>query len=270
MKKIAYLSMLMIAILFSNCKKESPQQEEEEEQNGPKPVPVQIITTDANNVTSTSVYEYDNNRNVTKITTTGTNTEIKNFYYHDASKGLLDSIVKTKNGNFEGISIYTINNDKISKYDVYNSGRALVSTYTITHYDGNNPDRIILTKLIQGNFYDFNVEITYTDGNVSQAIADADLQGNNYHSVSTFTLDDKNNIYKNVNTNLNDEFLIEKNNNLTERYELSYFGNTMVSNADYTYTYNSDDFPTQVVKTVGGSYMEGLSNLSMNITYEDK
>ena len=44
----------------------------------------------------------------------------KNFYYHDMDKGLLDSIVMIKNGDFFGKTEYTIEDDKISEIYIFN------------------------------------------------------------------------------------------------------------------------------------------------------
>ncbi len=267
MKKFTTLTLIIVAVLFTNCKKKNNQDDEQEEQTSTY-VPVRILTTDANGGVTTSDYEYDTNLNITKITSTGTtHTTVKDYYYQNETKGLLDSIVTTLDGNFNQVDVYTNSNDKISQIEIYNSGRVKVQTVTVTHYDGNKPDRITISKLINGSYNDFNMSATFNGDNIVRAETTADLQGNQYSSNVNFTFDDKHEIFTNVNTK--DDYQ-NKNNILTESYQVVYFGQTITANANCTYTYDDKDYPTHIEKVVSGTSMQGLSNYVQDITYEEK
>ncbi len=282
MKKITLLSLILLAINFLSCKKDSKNQDNQ--QDVAKPVPVSVNIVDYSNrpnftlknivetvqqvinkntslknslqTSSTLNYEYDTGRVITKSTETlGSDVYVKEYYYKDKSKGLLDSIVEKYNNSFSGVQIYTITNDKVQQIIYYDQNRQIADQVTFT-YNGDKVSNFVLNS--SGTTY--NGTLTYTNDNITHLLLEVP-------GILTMNVDYT---YDNKNIPLTNVITIETpmtnvNNVLTAINQVTYQGVTQTATANYQYDYNNDNYVIQSTETVNGS----LSKTEEYI-YEDK
>ncbi len=263
MKKIYLLSIMVIALLFTNCKKDD--EKKDDDGTSKKPVPTVVKNYDANNsLSSTETYDYDGRVINTKTTDASSGTVVNTYYYSDKTKGLLDSIVAMKNGTFNGIVKYTISNDLISRMESYDANRVLQIRQDFTHYNGNNPDQFRM--LIHTTQYgDINIigTMNYTSGNMISMNLTGTISGVTFNQSTTNTYDSNNEPFTNVTTLFEPKTHI--NNVLTMVSDMtSSMGNQHQENT-MTYTCNADKYPTRV--DLG---QDGQAQGHIEYTYEDK
>ncbi len=283
MKKFTFLSLILLAITFTNCKKDSD--DGNEQQDSPKPVPVTINEVDYSSRPTTYTfknlvktidqvvnqntemknslqtdyttnYEYDTGRVFTKRTTTvGSDVYVDEYYYKDKSKGLLDSIVSRTNNAFSGVQIYTVTNDKVQQIISYDENRQMDSQISFT-YTGNK----VSSFVINSNGIPYNGTLTYSGDNISNLLLE--VPGFLIMSVD-YTYDDKNNPMNNVKTI--ESPITVANNVLTAVTEINYQGATDTSTVTYDYNYNNDNYPIQSTETSNGNISKTAEYI-----YEDK
>jgi hypothetical protein len=264
MKKTYLLPLFFIALLFTNCKKDDEGGEEEQTSVEKKAVPTIVKSYDANGtLTSTDTYTYDE-RLITKKTTVGTDTTVFDYYYSDSTKGLLDSIVATKNGVFAGVTKYFNDNDLISRTESYNANRELEVRQDFTHYTGTNPDQFrILIRTAQ--YGDINIvgTMTYTSGNMTSMNLTGTVSGISFNQSTTATYDTNNIPFLNVTTLFEPKTSV--NNVLTMATDMNSSMGNQHQEVTMTYNYNADKYPTRVDIT-----QDNQSQGYMEYTYEDK
>jgi len=283
MKKFTFLSLILLAITFTNCKKDSDGGNEQ--QDVPKPVPVTINTVDNSSrpanftlknlvktihetidqtqmksslqTSSTTNYEYDTGRVLTKSTTTiGSDVYVDEYYYKDKSKGLLDSIVSKTNNAFSGVQIYTISNDKVQQIVKYDQNRQITDQITFTQYNGDK----VSTFVMNSNGTTYNGTLIYSGDNISNF--ELDVPGILSMSVD-YTYDDKKNPMTNVKTIVSP--ITVANNILTAVNHITYQGSTQNATVTYNYNYNNDNYPIQSTETSNGNISK-----TEEYIYEDK
>jgi len=266
MKKIYLLPFMIMALLFTNCKKDDNKDDEEGGgSNDKKAVPTVIKNFDANNaLTSEDTYTYDERAITKKTTVAGSDTTINTYHYSDKTKGLLDSIVSMKNGIFNGVTKFENNNDLISRTETYDANRALTSRTDFTHYNGQNPDQFRM--LIRTTQYgDINIigTMTYTSDNMATMNLTGSISGITFNQSTTNTYDSKKEPFTNVITLFEPKTRV--NNILSMVSDMnSSMGNQHQVNT-FTYTYNSDDYPTRVDLS-----QDSQAQGHLEYTYEEK
>ncbi len=293
MKKIRLLFLSLFMLTMVNCKKDS--NESGEDANQSKPVPVTVTSTSSSprpastlasllsfekfiqaskssQSTLTQNYTYEG-RSITKVTSTsGSDIQVENFYYKDMSKGLLDSIVKTFNGQFAGKVTYESANNKITAIRYYDDTNAMYFQMTFSNYNSNGyPANVGYLYITDNGNVDLAGTITYANGNVQTVDLSGQYSGYNLTMTEQYTYDNKKQEYLNVETQLSP--LIAKNNITRSEINLEVAGTSLSQSiSTYTYTYNDNDYPISSQATIS-STQNGTSttgNLSQEIVYEDK
>ncbi len=283
MKKITLLSLMILAITLVNCKKDK--KSSDNQQNTPKPVPVTINTVDNSSrpanftlknlvktihetidqtqmksslqTSSTTNYEYDTGRVLTKSTrTSGSDVYVDEYYYKDKTKGLLDSIVSKYNNTFSGVQIYTISNDKVQQIVKYDQNRQITDQITFTQYNGDK----VSTFVMNSNGTTYNGTLIYSGDNISNF--ELDVPGILSMSVD-YTYDDKKNPMTNVKTIASP--ITVANNVLTAVNHITYQGSTQNATVTYNYNYNNDNYPIQSTENANGNISK-----TEEYIYEDK
>lgn len=283
--------LLLLAILslaMVNCKKDKSSDDQNSETVETKPVPVTITTTDnsstlknlpqmiidrinanytkagvtATTTTTVNNYEYDG-RHIIKITSDdGTDIKVKEYYYADKSNGILDSIVSSKNGQYNGVTRYQMNNSHIQKISTYDENDDLIGSTTFSNYNGDKPTGISLYSVSSQGTLDVSGTITYNGDDISGISLDGTFASFTIGMTDTYTYDTKNAPL--LNTETMEMPVIEKHNLLTITTQLSVSGVPYSTDTtNYSYTYNSDDFPET-------STYSGASSGSLEYVYEDK
>ncbi len=272
MKKYFFISMAIIALLFTSCKKnddsssgdDSSENNNDTEQVQLLPVPV-TVTDDAQNplqilsfgkaifdrainntknvnVVSTTTIEYDGRVVLKKTTNNGSDVMEKDYYYNNAQKGLLDSIVITKNQQFDGLVTYTISNDKIQNIKIYNNQRNLTEEDSFT-YNGDQLSQF--TTSIQTAYGPLNMtgQIAYTGDNMTGFSVSGDFAGYTLTGNYTFEYDNKN--YTELNVVTLEQPFVFLHNITHSSSSITVAGQTSNSQSSYTYSYNTEDYPSQ-------------------------
>ena len=298
MKKYFFISMAVLALLFTACKKDDDSSGDDASSNNNNnnddteqvqtlPVPVKIIdnsqnpfqvisfgqalwhqtTKNSNDAksTSTTTIEYDGRVVLSKTTDNGSEVTVRTYYYNNAEKGLLDSIVITKNQQFEGVAKYTISNDKIQAMKMYDSGRNLVEEDTFT-YNGDKVSQF--TTTLQTAYGPLNMTnvITYTGDDMTGFTVTGDFAGYPLDGNYSFDYDDKNYTELNVVT-LEYPFVFEHN-MLSLSSNITVAGQTYSTQNDYSYTYNTDDYPIESNYTLTNA--NGTTSGTASYEYENK
>ena len=263
MKKAYLLSMILISLLFTNCKKDNDKDDEASEAK--KVVPTVIKNYDANGtLESTETYTYDG-RLITKVlTVSGADTTVSDYYYNDTTKGLLDSIVSVKNGVFDGVSKYTNSNDLISRIETFDANRNLQIRQDFVHYTGDKPDQ--LRMLIHASQYgDINLvgTITYSSDNAETMSLTGTISGLTFNQTITNTYDTNNPPFLNVTSLF--EPKINVNNVLTVTTDTSSTAGNQHQVDTMVYTCNADKYPTRV-----DTSEDGQNQGYVEYTYEKK
>ena len=264
MKKTYLFPLVLIALLFTNCKKDDEGEKDEQGSTEKKTVPVTVKNYDANGtLTSTDTYTYDG-RLITKKTTVGTETTVFDYYYSDRTKGLLDSIVATKNAVFSGITKYDNSNDLIARIENYNANRGLEMRQDFTHYTGNNPDQFrVLIRTAQ--YGDINIigTMSYASGNMTSMDLTGTISGISFNQTTTATYDTNNIPFLNVTSLFEPRTYVNNILNMTTDMTSS-MGNQHQVNT-MVYTCNADNYPTRVDISE-----DGQNQGYIEYTYEDK
>lgn len=302
MKKLSLLLMsLLIVLSLSNCKKDNSNGGDgngDDSSSGPKPVPVtENISSNASrptanqetfidvdkllqpvkllSATSTSTVEFTyDGRHITKVTSTEDNGDVtvQDFYYHDMAKGLLDSIVTTTNGAFDGKAEYTITNDQVTAIKNFDDTRTMTMQMTFSNYNSDGqPGNMGVTIVDPSGNIDFTGTSTFDGDDVTNLNLTGSYSGYPLTLTYSYVYDDKNAENLNVETILNPLGSVH---NITEQHiVLSIMGSAMsTTDTQTTYTYNGDDYPTQSTTTETTVDSDGTSvtTTTTTITYEDK
>ncbi len=293
MKKISFFFLSLFMLTLINCKKDD--NNDDENTNQKKPVPVTITTTSSatrpvsdlkpllsfknliqasrsSQSTSTQNFTYDG-RSITKVTTTsGSDITVENYYYKDMNKGLLDSIVRTLNGQFDGKVIYETANDHITAMRYYDNTNTMFGQMTFSNYDSNgHPSNVGYLYVNPNGNIDMTGTVTYANDNVQSLDLSGQYMGYNLTMTEQYTYDNKNIVYLNVETQLSP--LFAKNNVTRLESSLEMAGSSISQSIlTYTYTYNNDDYPetsdiTSIIIQNGNTTTESSSQ---EFTYEDK
>jgi len=285
MKKYVLILLSLSMFTFVNCKKDKNSEDQYEE----KQVPVTTTNTDNSSplslfeniqhifnsqsadksalaTTTTSNYEYDG-RHIIKVTTTsGSDTSVRDYYYKDKDKGLLDSIVVNKNSQFVSVNRYTISNDKVAQITTFDANYQETQRLTFSNYNSDGqPGQLALFALSQSGDVNLSGSPVYTGGNLTSMSLSGSV--GNYTGVvfsMDYTYDTKKNMLLNVET-IEDPSRQAANNSIMVTTDIS-VGGTSVSNDTVTssYTYDNDDYP------ITGTYSGTGSNGTLEIVYEDK
>jgi len=291
MKKYFLISMAMMAMLFVGCKKDDDSSSDEsgnddEQTYQELPVPVTLTETDSSplffafdqnslfsafesstkntNSTLTTTVDYDKRVILKKTITDGTDTTTQDYYYKDAEKGVLDSIVYSNANGPYGTFIYTTNSDdKITKIEIVGANRNLVAEYDYTY----NGDKVSTYTWIQ-NFSDgtqVNVtgNVSYTGDNVGSYALSGTYNGAPITVTFQYTYDNKN--YAQLNVTTQEDGFSYKHNISTNQLIIDYQGNQYPFETTYNYTYNADNYPI-TVETVD----DGSTSSTGTIDYENK
>ena len=276
-----------------NCKKDK--NNDDEDTNQKKPVPVTITTTSSasrptsdlkpllsfkrfiqasksSQSTSTQNFTYDG-RSITKVTTTsGSDITVENYYYKDMNKGLLDSIVRTLNGQFNGKTVYEIANDHITAIRFYDDSNMMNMQMTFSNYDSNgHPANIGYLYISTNGNIDMTGTITYSNDNVQALNLSGQYMGYNLTLTEQYTYDSKNIVYLNVETQLSPLFAKNNVTRLESNVEMN--GSSLSqSSSIYTYTYDNNDYPISSDITMISSQngTTTTDNSSQEFVYEDK
>ncbi len=288
MKKLSLFSMAVIMLLFVNCKKDDSSDSDE---NAKKPVPVTVTTTMNSPIVSplelngllndivlnkhknsqansnTTNYEYDG-RLITKETvTSGSDTQVKEYYYKDRNKGLLDSIVISTNGNYGGKVLYTISNDQIQAKAFYDANNNLVEKYEYSNFNGQKPSILHIYNNSAQGALDVSGDMVYTGDNLTSMNLTGTFAGFNLTIAMNMTYDNKHLPVANVETVL--DVPIYVNNALSSEAVVTMPGiSTVTTTSTSTYQYNSDDYPVSSNFTItqGTNSETGTTE----VVYEDK
>jgi len=289
MKKYVLILLSLSMLTFVNCKKDSNSDENQYEE---KPVPVTITNTDnstplslfkniqhvfnsqsANKsalaTTTTANLEYDGRHLIKATITTGSDTTVREYYYKDMDKGLLDSIVVTENSQFASVDRYTFSNDMVTQITTLDENYQEIQRLTFTNYNTDGlPGQIALFSVSQNGNLNVSGTPVYNGNNLTSLSLTGSLGAITGIELSTnYTYDTNNSMTLNVET-LEDPSMQSKNNVIVTTIEMSYNGSSIFNQTTTrNYTYNSDDYP------VTGTYANSGSNSSngtLEIVYDDK
>ncbi len=288
MKKISFI-LLSLLITLTGCNND-----DDGPQDQPKPVPVTITSTDNNtrysseiqkmldlrnlivpakslSSTSTRSISYEG-RHITKISTTeGSDISVSNYYYNDMDAGLLDSIVTIRNGEFYSKKEYDINNGQILAIREYDENREMTYQSTFSNYNNGHPLNINIQIVSQGMILDLSGTLNYNGNDVANYNLSGENQGVSITMTQSFSYDDKNNIFLNVETV---ESPITSEHNITENnMVLAYFNMSSQTHIQTVYSYNEENYPITSSATIESEFPEGGTQIltyNEEIDYEDK
>lgn len=223
---------------------------------------------------STTHYQYDSNDNIKKIifeedqyTTT-----ITEFFYNGNE---ITSYVKTRTSDFGGLNVtedtfsFTLNAN--NNFDYLCIDRIESSTYDgqtdIDYYKdkveveyGSNNLPTTFTHYYPRNYYldnpitcsdvtsvDFTEDLEYTNGNMTYYYGGGDFFFGDTHLV--YEYDTKNHPLKNIKPDcVRNGLGFSTKNNIIKGYIYDHNTNELEQNINYTYEFNSDNYPTKVIK----------------------
>jgi len=280
MEKYFLISMALFVMIFTSCKKE-----DNSEDNQKLPVPVSYTKTSSSpltfsfgqnsfmslsgsiakntNTTTTTTVTYDKRIILKKTISNGTYNSEVNYYYKDAEKGILDSIVHISQGSFNGTIIYTTNNDdKYSKIEVLQADRTIIAEHSYT-YNGDKVSSYSWKEIFYGNAQmDVSGNVNYTGDNVDNYILSGTFDGNPVTLSYQYTYDDKN--YKSLNVTTQENAFRYTHNITDLQVVMDYMGQQSIFQTTHNYTYDAENYP------VTDERIDGNGTTNTAITYDDK
>ena len=288
MKKFGFI-LLSLLLALTNCKKD---EDEPQDQEQPKAVPVSITTTDntrfsseirkllevgdvldpVKSLTSTDTdsFTYDGRCITKKTTTSDGNIFVRTYYYNDLDAGLLDSIVKEKNGEFDGVTEYDISNGEILAIRKYNKYRVMTSQSLFSNFSNGHPTSISYKQKYGTGYFNISGTLNYSGSDMTGYTLTGSYLGNNVTLAKTYSYDDKKNVFLNVVTI---ESPLASTHNITDyTYAFSYASVDIQFNKHFEYNYNGDNYPVSSTVTVESETSGGteVSTYETEIEYEEK
>ena len=277
----------MLLTLFISCNSDNDE-EDDAQQEDMKPVPVHInYTQGIDDITSfplldmfpsqneksiesdveSETIEYDGRHIIKSTDLEGSDVYIKNCYYKDMENGILDSIQTQKNGTYYSVRIFSYYDDgKMKMIKSLNQDRELIKTEEFLTYNGDYPFQIHTEETNPNGTITFNSTIEVENGNIVSRSSTGNMNGIDFTQTETYTYDDKNSPYINIETYLYP--IISRNNALTENQNITYLNNSIQTQTTHTYTYNEDNLPVSNEAVLTGT--AGNYTYNIEIEYEDK
>ena len=240
MRKIIYLLglVLLISVVFSSCEKD-----EDSEPRERKLIPIKITEYEDDVLEGETVFEYDENNNPVKV-------DYGEGYYNTLeydSDGRLALTRVYEDNSLNSYETYEYNSyNQIIKIQYYNqAGEA--GSYYVHEYDANGN---VIKKTQYGTndavvlYYAYEHDSKGNVINTKYYWADyqSGLVSTDEYRETTYQYDDKNNIYKSVDS----PFLWETNiNNVLVKTFTDHYGNNYSVTYNYVYVYNDDNYPTE-------------------------
>jgi len=284
MKKLSLILLAMLSLSLVNCKKDKSDDNIEENK---KPVPVtitsnknssriqnrpdliikQIIGAQFKNpatiTTTTSNYEYNGRHTDKIITNNGTNVTEKDYYYADRDKGILDSIVYKKDGQFTAVDRFEVSNDHIQQITNFDENNQVQYQTTFSNYVDDKPQQISIYAMTVAGVLNLSGTLTYNGNDLTGMLTSGTWGSDSATLNITYSHDTNNNVFFNVETmewpTSDDHNIISMTN------QMIISGMNFPKTTTYNYTYNSDDFPITSTYTATDS-----SSGSSEYVYDDK
>jgi len=238
--------LLIIGILISSCKKDEPIQDDPVVENS---VFIKSVNT---NQTPIIVYTYNTNNAVIKKQMSYQGTQLETSYTYTNSK---ISNETTKQGNAIVSQYgYTYNTDnQLTRCDII----GVNESYWTFHYTDGKIDEAIQHI---GNGESRKMSFSYTGENITEAKEFMNFGGVwEQDSRMTFEYDTQNNPFRLLEipfSEILDEFANQVSANNATRVQSYDANNVLNYDLQYSYTYNSQNYPTVVTETEGGQSTE--------------